>query len=165
MKNLDELPPSSRPSKVLNFYRSPLRYAQNISDQHGTWVLRENTGLKGKAAEWARANLEEPVRMQGCKRVNLRDRISHDYSGFAQCTKARGHHMQCSKGMLLTLPPPRSGQMIYAYGFERNRLPQLSYEGKPVSDDHIFHDSRTGQLQVASMEGSTTAEPLPHLYG
>lgn len=40
--------------KVVNFYLDPLRYAVFFDD----WILFDNTGLKGKAAEWARENLQ-----------------------------------------------------------------------------------------------------------
>jgi len=39
--------------KVINFYRHPIRYAVTIDD----WILHDNTGLKGKAAEWAKENI------------------------------------------------------------------------------------------------------------
>ncbi|KAI8820365.1 pyridine nucleotide-disulfide oxidoreductase-domain-containing protein [Fimicolochytrium jonesii] len=42
-------------SNVVNFYQSPLIYAVFYPD--GT-ILHDNTGLKGKTAEWAKANLE-----------------------------------------------------------------------------------------------------------
>ena len=40
--------------KIINFYRSPLRYAVYMDD----WILFDNTGLKGETAEWARANID-----------------------------------------------------------------------------------------------------------
>lgn len=40
--------------KVINFYLSPLRYAIYYDD----WILFDNTGLKGIAAEWARKHLD-----------------------------------------------------------------------------------------------------------
>lgn len=39
--------------KVVNFYMDPIRYAVTIDD----WILHDNTGLKGKAAEWAQENI------------------------------------------------------------------------------------------------------------
>ncbi|MBY0545194.1 MAG: FAD-dependent oxidoreductase [Gammaproteobacteria bacterium] len=39
--------------KVINFYLSPLRYAVYFDD----WILFDNTGLKGMAADWARENI------------------------------------------------------------------------------------------------------------
>lgn len=39
--------------EVVNFYLSPLRYAVFFDD----WILFDDTGLKGKTAEWSRKNL------------------------------------------------------------------------------------------------------------
>jgi hypothetical protein len=40
--------------KIINFYRSPISYAIQMED----WILFDNTGLKGHAAEWARKNID-----------------------------------------------------------------------------------------------------------
>lgn len=40
--------------KVINFYRSPCRYAIDLGD----WILFDNTGLKGQTAVWARENID-----------------------------------------------------------------------------------------------------------
>jgi len=40
--------------KVINFYRSPCRYAIDMGD----WILFDNTGLKGQTATWARDNID-----------------------------------------------------------------------------------------------------------
>lgn len=40
--------------KVINFYRSPCRYAIPVDD----WILFDNTGLKGHAAAWAREHID-----------------------------------------------------------------------------------------------------------
>ncbi len=40
--------------KVINFYRSPCRYAIDMQD----WILFDNTGLKGQTAIWARENID-----------------------------------------------------------------------------------------------------------
>ncbi|HAU1515530.1 TPA: FAD-dependent oxidoreductase [Legionella pneumophila] len=40
--------------KVINFYRSPCRYAINM----GNWILFDNTGLKGDTAAWARKHID-----------------------------------------------------------------------------------------------------------
>lgn len=39
---------------IINFYRSPCRYAINMGD----WVLFDNSGLKGQTAEWAREHID-----------------------------------------------------------------------------------------------------------
>ncbi len=41
-------------ASVMNFYLDGLRYAV----YHEGWIEYDNTGLKGKAATWARENLE-----------------------------------------------------------------------------------------------------------
>lgn len=48
--------------KVINFYRSPLKYAVYLDD----WILFDDTGLKGRAAQWARENIdgEYPDRLE-----------------------------------------------------------------------------------------------------
>ncbi|MDF2529305.1 MAG: pyridine nucleotide-disulfide oxidoreductase [Gammaproteobacteria bacterium] len=48
--------------KVINFYLSPLRYAVYLEDG----ILYDDTGLKGKTAEWARANIDGilPTKLQ-----------------------------------------------------------------------------------------------------
>ncbi|MEO6792434.1 MAG: FAD-dependent oxidoreductase [Mycobacterium sp.] len=50
--------------KVINFYRSPLRYAVYLAD----WILFDDTGLKGQAAQWARENIDGtyPERLDRC---------------------------------------------------------------------------------------------------
>lgn len=40
--------------KIINFYRSPCRYAIEMDD----WILFDNTGLKGETALWARENID-----------------------------------------------------------------------------------------------------------
>lgn len=50
LPNLLELPVA----RVVNFYRSPLRYA--VEFEH--WTMFDDTGLKGWAAQWARENID-----------------------------------------------------------------------------------------------------------
>jgi len=45
---------STQAQKVVNFYRSPTKYAVYLDDR----ILFDDTGLKGKAAEWARENVD-----------------------------------------------------------------------------------------------------------
>ncbi len=51
-------------AKVVNFYRSPLKYAVYLDD----WILFDDTGLKGRAAAWARENIDGafPERLERC---------------------------------------------------------------------------------------------------
>ena len=51
-------------AKVVNFYRSPLKYAVYLDD----WIFYDDSGLKGRAADWARENIDGvlPDRLERC---------------------------------------------------------------------------------------------------
>jgi hypothetical protein len=80
---------------VHNFYRSPQHYALDL----GKWILFDNTGLKGLAADWARVNLE------GNSPKNL-TRWSITNPSYEEALEVCDH-------------------VIYAVGFERRKLPVL----------------------------------------
>jgi cation diffusion facilitator CzcD-associated flavoprotein CzcO len=79
--------------KIINFYRSPLRYAVYYDD----WILFDDSGLKGPTAEWARqyvdGELPHNVERLYSNTENLNERLS-------ECDKA-----------------------VYAVGFEKRTLP------------------------------------------
>lgn len=81
--------------QVINFYRSPQRYAVYLED----WILYDDTGLKGFTAQWAKQNLEKKL-PEKLKRVLYSDRTFRE--SFALCTK-----------------------VIYGVGFERRKIPVL----------------------------------------
>jgi hypothetical protein len=80
--------------KVINFYRSPLKYAVYLDD----WILFDDTGLKGRAADWARENIDGvyPERLERCwvSSPEFSEKI-------AECDRA-----------------------VYTVGFERRTLPE-----------------------------------------
>lgn len=81
---------------VVNFYRSPHRYALFLQD----WILYDDTGLKGFAANWAREHLDKNTPKK-LKRILASDRAAFE-EAFGQCNKA-----------------------VYATGFQRRTLPAL----------------------------------------
>jgi cation diffusion facilitator CzcD-associated flavoprotein CzcO len=86
--------------KVINFYRSPLRYAVYFDD----WILFDDVGLKGKAADWARQNIDGvlPDRLERCHIS------SPDFDRkLAECER-----------------------VIYTVGFERRKLPETKQWGE-----------------------------------
>jgi cation diffusion facilitator CzcD-associated flavoprotein CzcO len=86
--------------KVINFYRSPLKYAIDLDD----WILFDDSGLKGRAADWARENIDGvlPNRLERC---NI---SSSDFDEkLAECDR-----------------------VIYAVGFERRKLPSTRQWGE-----------------------------------
>jgi len=78
--------------KVINFYLEPLRYAVYFDD----WILFDDTGLKGKTAEWARKHID------GTLPKNL-ERIHS--------------HPENIKTLL-----PQCSHAIYATGFEKRHI-------------------------------------------
>ncbi len=79
--------------RVINFYRSPLLYAVD----HGDWILHDNTGLKGKTAEWARDEMER-VPAERLLRVK------------ADSGNVRRYLPECTK-------------VVYGVGFKARRIP------------------------------------------
>ncbi|KGP64024.1 pyridine nucleotide-disulfide oxidoreductase [Legionella norrlandica] len=85
--------------KVINFYRSPCRYAIDM----GNWVLFDNTGLKGETAVWAREYIDGV----------LPDNLVRYYASESNIAR---YLPECSK-------------VIYAIGFERrNNIVIDNYE-------------------------------------
>jgi hypothetical protein len=86
--------------KVINFYRSPLTYAVYLDD----WILFDDSGLKGRAADWARENIDGvyPDRLERCW-VS-----SPDFEeSLATCDR-----------------------VVYTVGFERRALPETKQWGR-----------------------------------
>lgn len=87
-------------AKVVNFYRTPLKYAVYMDD----WILFDDSGLKGRAAVWARENIDGvlPQRLERC----LVDGPDFD-DKLAECTLA-----------------------VYTVGLERRSLPETRQWGQ-----------------------------------
>lgn len=86
--------------KVINFYRSPLKYAIYLDD----WILFDDTGLKGRAAQWARENIDGvlPDRLERCW-ISAREFDAK----LAECDR-----------------------VVYTVGFERRTLPETPQWGQ-----------------------------------
>jgi hypothetical protein len=86
--------------KVINFYRSPLSYAVYLDD----WILFDDSGLKGRAADWARENIDgvHPDRLERCwvSSPDFEDTL-------AACDR-----------------------VVYTVGFERRALPETTQWGR-----------------------------------
>lgn len=66
--------------KIINFYQSPLKYAVYQKD----WILFDNTGLKGHAAEWAKENIDGSL-PPNLERVYSKD--PHFKGKLSECNK------------------------------------------------------------------------------
>lgn len=113
LKNLCELSSESeQPKKVVNFYRSPLKFAEYLPNDV---IKHDNTGLKGEVAEWVRANLfdcDHGAPTIDCldgkvERINLAS-----YSNEKEAYDANSCDV-----------------IISAIGYERNSLPSIVCDG------------------------------------
>ncbi|OBJ74016.1 FAD/NAD(P)-binding protein [Mycobacterium sp. 1274756.6] len=86
-------------TKVINFYRSPLKYAVQLDD----WTVYDDTGLKGQAACWARENIDGTL-------PDRLERYQVDDPDFATMLR-------------------RCDRVVYTVGFERRRLPSTPQWG------------------------------------
>lgn len=85
---------------VINFYQSPLKYAVYLDD----WILFDDTGLKGRAADWARDNIDGvyPERLERCwvSGPDFKEKLD-----------------ACDR-------------VVYTVGFERRKLPETPQWGR-----------------------------------
>lgn len=85
--------------RIVNFYRSPLRYAVYLDD----WILFDDTGLKGSTATWAREYLDNKALTPIARVYSNEENLQH-------------HLPYCQK-------------IVYALGFERRLLPIIKGYG------------------------------------
>ena len=83
--------------KVINFYRSPLRYAVPMDN----WTLYDDTGLKGSAAQWAREHID-----------------GTQPPGLARHLSTEAHIEQYL---------PLCNKAVYAVGFQRRHIPMRDF--------------------------------------
>ena len=98
----------------MNFYRTDLRYAV----LHEDWIEYDNTGLKGKAATWARENLEQKT---------LHPNI----------TRVKSNKENIAKWL------PKCSKVAYAVGFVPRTLP-TKWLGKEYKFED--YDNKTGVI-------------------
>lgn len=135
--NLNELAATTHPRLHIKwFVRSPLAYAVEMDG----WILRDNTGLKGASAEFAREHLED-------------DKLGRSPVGKVltkvECPDIRDVSMRSQLSSCT--------HVVQAIGFTRNSIPQLAINGTKV--EGITYDPIQGSL--LDNEGHA----IPHTYG
>jgi hypothetical protein len=134
--NLVTLARESHPHlRVKWFTRHPLRYAEYMDG----WILRDNTGLKGLAADFARSQLEDdqlPTSPAG----QVLSKV--DCAG-GEARESRMYHEHL----------PDCSHIVHAVGFTRDPLPQLVKSGRALAMefDHgsgMFHERGDGDGPV-----------------
>jgi hypothetical protein len=128
LMNLVDLARSSHPLlRIKWFTRHPLRYAEFMPDG---WILRDNTGLKGQAAEFARTQLEDaalPISEAG----RFVEKI--DCADGREAAAYETHLSGCT-------------YIVHAVGYTRDDLPRLTRDGysTPSIQDLQWDSSRGG---------------------
>lgn len=113
LRNLYNLAKSTHPQLQIKWFtRHPLRYAEELDG----WIRRDNTGLKGAVADWAKDNLEE-------------DKLpTSDVSKYLEkVLSPKEEQEQVYKTQL-----PKCTHVIQAVGFTRDRTPLLKQGGKEL---------------------------------
>ncbi|OQV07074.1 hypothetical protein CLAIMM_11560 isoform 1 [Cladophialophora immunda] len=118
------------------FVRGPMTYAVEMDG----WILRDNTGLKGASADFARAHLEDD---------KLRESPVGKVLTKVDCPDVRDASM--------TPHLDSCTHVVEAIGYTRDPLPRLSVDGTTL--EGITHDPTKGLL----LDGNGHA--VPHAYG
>ncbi|KAH7028626.1 pyridine nucleotide-disulfide oxidoreductase-domain-containing protein [Macrophomina phaseolina] len=143
LMNLSTLAASSHPNlRVKWFTRNKLRYAEYMDG----WILRDNTGLKGQAAQWARENLEDEVFAQ---------------SPVSKCIKKVWMQREAEEAAYKR-ELPGCTHVVQAVGYKRDALPKLAItegEGAPAEPLDVIYDHLTGRFFVPGLFGAGIAFP------
>ena len=122
LMNLVRLARSSHPKlRIKWFTRHGLRYAEYKDG----WILRDNTGLKGLAATFAKEQLEDN-RLPQSEAGRFVEKV--DCSGGKETAEYQAKLPSCT-------------HIVQAVGFTRDPLPALSRDGKPLEPQF---DHQTG---------------------
>lgn len=143
--NLINLHDTSHPQlRVKWFTRHPLRYAEYKDG----WILRDNTGLKGMAAEFARSQLED-------------DKLATSPAGKV-VTKIDCGGGREAEAEMYARHLPGCDYIVQAVGYTRDPLPQLKKEGAPLAIEFDHGNGRfhqTGGTDVPGLFGAGIAFP------
>ncbi|KAF1819150.1 uncharacterized protein K489DRAFT_390846 [Dissoconium aciculare CBS 342.82] len=147
LMNLSQIALSSKPDlKILWFTRHPLRYAEY--DSAGAVIARDNTGLKGAAAVWAKENLE-PGNLEKSPVGSVLEKIAYQ-KGDEESVYAE--HL------------PACQFVIQAIGYQRNPIPTVKVatqqgEGGEVVTPVFDHD------KGVFFRGGEKKDVIPGLFG
>lgn len=144
LMNLSKIALESKPDlKVKWFTRHGLRYAEY--DDSGHVSARDNTGLKGQAAVWAKENLE-PEKLSTSPVGKVVQMISYQKGDEA---KVYGEHLGDAQFV------------VQAIGYTKNALPTLTANGEIVTPT-FDHDKGIFEYTTAA---SGESRQLPGVYG
>ncbi|KAI0970735.1 hypothetical protein F4678DRAFT_100983 [Xylaria arbuscula] len=149
LMNLVSLASSSHPHlRIKWFTRNKLRYAEYMDG----WILRDNTGLKGQAAEWARQNLDDET----FSNSPVSKVITKVWTAGKEEAAYRAVFPGCT-------------HIVQAVGYARNPLPRLEViekDGGPAKPLQVVYDNLSGRFY--NQDGSKTGPEgkyVPGLFG
>lgn len=147
LMNLYSLASTSKPDlRVRWLTRHPLRYAQEMDG----WILRDNTGLKGEAAAWAKSNLE-PETFKHSDVSRYISRIDYE-AGEEEGTMDENL--------------PGCNFYIQAIGYNRDPIPTLRTTSGKEIEPQFDHENGSFHYVKASDDGKIGGlEKLPGLFG
>jgi hypothetical protein len=125
LMNFVDLARSSHPNlRIKWFTRHPLRYAEFMDG----WILRDNTGLKGQAAQFAREQLEDAMLPKS------------DAGRFVRKIDTSSGKENAAYNAEL----PECTHIVHAIGYQRDALPSLSRNHGKSPPGEIEWDSEFG---------------------
>lgn len=124
--------------EVINFHRSALLYAIYKDG----WILHDNTGLKGIAADWARSVLAAETLPKNLRRVNMKSDENKDKS----------------EKEIYDVELKDVTHLVSAIGYAMNPVPKVIVAGKEIRPEYNPLNGR-----FLNRQGSQ--EVLPGLFG
>lgn len=150
LMNLCNLATTSHPRIRIKWFtrHNSLRYAKFMDG----WILYDNTGLKGQAAQWARDNLEETSAPSPVRSI------------ITKLWTPPGEEDAVYQAEL-----PACTHIVQAIGYQRHELPEL-YTTQPCAKPDplvVEHDSLTGCFfgNTSDSGADQGRMPIPGLFG
>lgn len=125
-----------RDVKVINFQRREILFAEYRDDG----IVWDNSGLKGRTADWAKQNMVDHKDTAVIEQVRL-DR----YPGGEEA--AYRHYL------------PQCTHLVYAIGYDRSSLPRIVVDGE-AREDKLKFDMHTSGFTLPSGSGRKTVHGL-----
>lgn len=130
--------------EVINFHRSPLLYAIYKEG----WILYDNTGLKGTAADWARSVLAAPSLPKNLRRVNMKSEENENKS-----------EKEIYDAELKDVT-----HLVSAIGYQMNQVPKIIASGKEITPEYNplngrFFNAKGSQETLRGLFGAGIAYP------
>ena len=121
---------------LFNFYKSPLIFAKYLkTDVSVPTILHDNTGLKGKVADWVRTwSNDEDESPASCRR------------DVALCSGLTLHRIRCTAQT--DVAAYGIDNAVFAIGYDPNPIPRILYQDAVISSAKHLDYSAEGELFI-----------------